>query len=248
MSNEKQLAISEFDRLMKVNHEVSNTMEVLPSLFDIGYERGSLMKLYKDDYHDYYVKSKVAFDLEKLITSLIDKMSAKRVSNNRDMIYNGPEITLNEILVCDFKVQETLDILKDHDSDYMYFERDRYDLDAFLEQLKGEYDVESREYTIKEYNTRELYVLLMKLYQVGFDQGYNSTKEIPSRIKDLFEYSKEIDNFNKNIDDSEFTNYGSKKLQIKGIIDANDLKFKTEMVELFKRQYPDWESYEKYFN
>ncbi len=209
----KTKAITEFDRIIRINHKiVGDITNILNNTYDKGFEIGKTRKQFGDSKrYDQKIKS---FNFENFFKNETKKINPFRISNIRNIKYNGPEITCNQILVCDFTIQQTLDILKQPDSDYGYFERKRADEKYYFDAIKNSQDDEEEiEYLSHEYNCREVEILLLKLYQLGYSDGYNSVDKIPRDILIIFG------------------------------IENSDLKNEKEFIELLKKRNPNWEQY-----
>lgn len=217
-------AISEFERIIQINHKVSGDIKsILTDIYNKGIEIGNLKGLFRSEFYSTSLVEK--FDMEKMLVTAIQKLNPERISNNRNIKYNGTEITHNSILVCDFNVNQVINLMTLDDSDYMYFEKHRFEKDYFDTELKNSLDEEDKADIIKEYNTLEVRIFLMKCYQVGFSVGATATKRIPHGIVDIFKIEKEISDCRSD----------------------KDIENLKETAAYYKQRNPDWQNYAKYF-
>ena len=235
----KELAISETLRLIKVNHEIrysdTDAKFELSKLFDLGFEVGDIMGVLSTDYYD-NPNLKNCTKKANLGANLIDIFKPKRITNKRDkeyLEYLGPEIEGYQILASDFTFQKALNYMSQKDGDLYHFERVYYDKEyheTSLEKIEkdikkyGDEYIEEKEWLIKNYNNREVEILLMKFYQVSISEGIKQAKEIPSKVKLIWS----------------LINW-KKKDKVEFVKDKME-----DYLNKLKKEYTDWKSYSYY--
>lgn len=230
------VSCKELDRIIRVNHSVKgDVIMALRQMFMQGLEVGKLSKLLGEDFHKYYVRKFKGNDYQSTSDELIKYIKPERISNNRTIKYQGPDIESgSRVLVSDFTIRQTLDEMADENQDYMYFERFRMDKAYYEQQLSEENDPKEKESITNEYNTLEVRIFLMKAYQLGFSIGETLVEKIPSPIKTIFEYNEMITNYESGQDKSWFKDDDEKDM-MKDVNEKNKMRF------------PDWEKYKEYF-
>lgn len=244
----KEFAISEFQRLILTNHTVneeSQLLDILNIIYDKGFERGKLKEFFGSSNY-YHIKRVKEFDIDKFLKDSIEKLNVQRISNIRDLRYNGHEITSCSILASDFEINESLEYMNS-DDEYCGFKSEYGEKESYEESLRNAYDDDETENAHFTYHKQEVYILLLKCYQLGFSDGTQSTEYKGNSIYDIYNLQKQVDNYRNSIDDSQFVEYDGKKLQVNGIANDDDLKSTIDMIDILKRRCPDWESYQEYF-
>lgn len=184
----KELAISETIRLIKTNHKVEDNIEdLLSEVYDLGYHLGTLqVKCSNHRKHPDIIKFKLERDVEykALYTHPL------RIDNKRNLQYNGPEITLNSILVSDMNYNESLSDMNHYDNSYRYFDATTGDKESHLIRMEESYDDDDKEYEYSNYNELEVRILFSKLLQVAMSVAAEETHEMPEPVKNFFSYEK----------------------------------------------------------
>jgi hypothetical protein len=240
IGRQKNLAISEFKRIIETNHIIkSGSIEsVLSEAYDKGVEVGEYMKLEGPAPSRRFKSNK--FRLEPFINRLMEKIECERKSNIRDLKYNGPEITANSILATDMTVKEAIEEMADDHTDYYNFQKSSANKDTFEDSLKDALEDEEREHIIKEYNTLEVEIFIIKCFQVGYSYGDKIGKKIPSEVSSIFDYMSMLKDVESGTD--RITNKLSpeeKEEHIKSI---------EKLINFLKSKSPNWEEYSKYYN
>jgi hypothetical protein len=237
---QKSLAISEFKRIIETNHTItSGSIEsVLSEAYDKGVEVGEYMKLEGPAPSRRFKSNN--FRLEPFIKTLMKKIECERKSNIRDLKYNGPEITANKVLVTDMTVKEAIEEMADEHADYYYFQKYRAEKDNFEESLKDALEDDEREHIIKDYNTLEVEIFIIKCFQVGYSYGDRIGKRLPSDVESIFDYMSMLKDVNS----------GTDRITAKLSPEEKEEHIKSieKMINLYKSKSPDWEQYSKYFN
>jgi len=187
----KELAISETIRLIKTNHTVDNNIEkVLSEIFDLGYKIGTLCIKCGLKFRKHPIVEKL--NIERDVENRCEEVNPVRILNERNLKYNGPEITTHHVLACDLTYNAALNDMSDPHGDYKYFSRGNGDLDRHNKSIEQAYDDEEKEWEIDNFNRLEVSILFSKLYQVGMSLACEETYEMPSAIDHLFDYEKSI--------------------------------------------------------
>lgn len=238
----KSEAISEFTRLVNINHEVDQD-ELIKNLsiaYDQGVELGKLKSMFGTDFHN--LKSVKGFRLENFLRSLVSPLEIKRISSSKNLKYTGHDISESSVLVCDFTIKQSLAYMTEKNGKYGGFESQHRDIKWYNEE-RNTTDKEEKEYIEFAYHKQEVYVLVQKIYQLGFADGEKLSERISSDIFHIFKKTKEISNYKNGIDDSKFVEYGGRQLRIAGIVDDTDLEKETQFLDYLKTRNPTWEQY-----
>lgn len=167
----KKQAITEFSRILLTNHSIDKDKlnKALSDCYDKGVHFGNLKKNNDWDFHR--LKEVKDFDLEKFILDITNSLVIKRINHIKRFVYSGPEITSNNILVCDFNIQKSLNYMSQKGSDYSYFNCYFRDRDWYNKSLNNTNDEEEIKYIQFSYHKKECEVLFKKIYQLGFSNG-----------------------------------------------------------------------------
>lgn len=238
----KPEVIIQFTKLITTNHEVNNKLQDSLSLaYTTGVEMGVLAKMLGSDFNKYTkVKN---FDITNFICDRVDEVNSRRIANKRSLTYNGPEITADMVLGIDYTVKKTISLMADENSDYMYFKRAHAEKKWIDAKVKRCFDDESRNNARKPYDTKEVYIFMMKCYQVGLSEGYNDADKISWAVMKIYCMAQSIDKYNA-------TNKLTEKhtrVPVDGINDDGDLSDCIVYLKNMKEATPNWEQFKQYF-
>lgn len=224
--------INEFERLILINHTVAGDLrKILTDVYNSGIELGKVQAMFGSDFSS--TPQAKRSNTEKMLEGAVAIINPTRIANKRNMKYTGADITHYSILACDFTVKQTIKMLASRDNDYMYFERDNFEAKAFEERIESAYDQEEKDFIIKEHNTLEVRIFILKCFQVGYSEGTKLADRIPIGIKTIYSVTKDLNDYKS-----------GKKSHIDNDELANSL---ADMVVKNKTLYPSWEEYKEYF-
>lgn len=164
----------------------------LGELYDKGFEMG---KLRSEDYFGYDEKIK-GFRISEYLDKFTKELKPERISNKRYPKYNGLEITSYTILAADLNIQQMLDAIDNSERGYGDFKRE-YGDKSYIDELMREEDESEHEYYMDLYKYKEVEVICLKLFQIGFSFGHDYTRhhsveeDLDTKIKKLFSKLKE---------------------------------------------------------
>jgi hypothetical protein len=237
--SQKDQVIDEIYRLIWINHKLDGNPSVLSDIYDKGYEMGSIYKKSKGG----KAFSEMRFNIDKDIIDRAKELNPKRIGNDTDLKYNGPEITSNRILSGDHNVEDSLKLLSDPYSDYMGIthktpEQHQIDMEQAIEDDKIDGENEA-EYIENKYNCSEVQMLLLKLYQIGFSIGEEEAETMPRDVKKYFSW---ISMVNSMIQDKEKGRGDIPQEEIDDMVGKLD-----NLRKSFYDNGIDYEKWEKYY-
>jgi len=193
-------AIKGIEKLITTNHKI-NDKPVLEEIFKLGYKMGELSKKSPMGVR---AITKSGFNIERDVVERASELNPERIDTKRDLVYNGPEITSNDVIVVDGNVKQIIEWLKNKDSEYMgcvYRFETKEEIDEIIKDIDPNDDFFEGEdeatWILKKYNQSEVSVWLTKLYQIGLSIGQEETDEMPVEVIDYFRQKQMADDFAK---------------------------------------------------
>lgn len=230
ITSKEDEVVSEFQRIIEINHKCDGDLEsALRSIYQQGYIKGKTLKMFGSN------GPQKPFNLEKTVQQLVDSCKPQRISNHRDITYNGPEVTSNKVLACDIGVQGTIEEMKGPDDGPQHFNVSRMSKEFYDSELREAYDDEERNWIVREYNQLEVQIFFYKCYQVAISEGETNTPEAPHGVEEIFSAMKRI------------ADYRAGK-QVRRFKNEQDVAKYELFIDYLKQQTPNWEQYAEYYD
>jgi hypothetical protein len=199
--SKREKAIDGIRKLITTNHKI-NDKPVIEEVFDLGYKMGELSK---KSLMGVRAITKSGFNIERDVIERAAELEPERIDTKRNLVYDGPEITSDDVLVGDGDVKQAIEWLKDKKSEYLdcvFRFNTREEIDKIIKEIDTDdeyFEDEEDEATwiLNKYNQSEVSVWLLKLYQIGLSIGQEETDEMPVEVRDYFRQRQMADDFDK---------------------------------------------------